>query len=55
MKIFEALDNVILLQIGFKFASGRARGTNHPSQLRASADLEQEFEPLREPLYIWLT
>lgn len=43
MKIFKALDNVILLQTGFKFASGRTRGTNQPNQLRASVDLEQGF------------
>lgn len=53
MKIFKALDNVILLQTGFKFASGRARGTNQPSQLRAAVDVEQGFEPLGEqPLYL---
>lgn len=43
MKIFKALDNVILLQTGFKFASAGTRGTNQPNQLRASADLEQGF------------
>ena len=53
MKIFKVLDNVILLQTGFKFAPGRAKGTNQPSQLRAAVDLEQGFEPLGEqPLYL---